>query len=153
MLLAALLAATLAAPTPAAAASPCHAHARRPDHRCTPGAVFPSATKKRICRVGYTRTVRNVPERVKNLVYARYGITRHSRATYEMDHLIPLELGGSNKQANLWPEAAKPFPGFHQKDTLENTLHAAVCEGRMRLRQAQHLIAADWVKSYDALVR
>lgn len=94
-----------------------------------------------------------MPERVKNLVYARYGITKHSRETYEMDHLIPLELGGSNKQANLFPEAAMPRPGFHEKDVLENTLHALVCEGRMPLTQAQHLIATNWVKTYDALVR
>lgn len=55
--------------------------------------------------------MRNVPERVKDLVERRYGITKHSRATYEMDHLLPLELGGSNRQANLWPEAAAPRPG------------------------------------------
>jgi len=139
--------------SPAFAASPCHVHGPLPDARCTPGAVFPSATSARVCRAGYTRRVRNVPDRVKALVYRRYGVSRHSRATYEMDHLIPLELGGSNKQKNLFPQAAKPFPGFHEKDTLENTLHALVCDGRMPLRQAQRLIAENWVKSYDALVR
>lgn len=97
--------------------------------------------------------MRNVPESVKELVYRRYGITKHSRVTYEMDHLIPLELGGSNRQRNLFPQAARPAPGFHEKDVLENTLHAAVCDGRMRLRTAQHLIATNWLRTYDALVR
>lgn len=138
-------------PSPALAAK-CHVHNRLPDHACTPGAVFPSATKVRVCKVGYTKRVRNVSERVKNLVYHRYGITRHPRGTYEMDHLIPLELGGSNKQANLFPEAARPRPGFHEKDALENQLHASVCEGRMKLATAQHLIATNWLKTYRALV-
>ena len=148
-----LVSVTAAVTVPAsAAASPCHVHARLPDRACTPGTVLPSATKEPVCKVGYTKRVRNVPERVKNLVYQRYGITRHPRGTYEMDHLIPLELGGSNKQKNLFPQAAEPRPGFHEKDLLENQLHASVCDGRMKLKTAQRLIATNWLKTYRALV-
>jgi len=136
-----------------AMAHPCQVRHRLPDRACTPGAVFPHATKRKICRVGYTRGVRNVPDRVKRLVYRRYGIKRHPRGTYEMDHLVPLELGGSNKIINLFPEAALPRPGFHEKDVLENSLHASVCDGSMKLRTAQHLIATNWLKTYNALVR
>lgn len=136
-----------------ATASPCHVHNRLPDPHCTPGAAFPHATKKKICTVGYTKGVRNVPERIKRRVYRRYGITKHPRGTYEMDHLIPLELGGSNKQANLFPQAARPRPGFHEKDVLENALHSSVCDGRMKMRTAQHLIAVNWLKTYNALIR
>jgi len=136
----------------AAPASSCRVRRHLPDRACTPGAIFPSATKARICEAGYTKRVRNVPERVKNLVYGRYGITRHPRGTYEMDHLIPLELGGSNKQKNLFPQAAQPRPGFHEKDVLENQLHASVCDGSMKLRTAQRLVATDWLKTYRALV-
>lgn len=136
-----------------AVAQPCQVHHHLPDRACTPGAVFPHATRSKICRVGYTRGVRNVPDRVKRLVYRRYGITRHPRGTYEMDHLVPLELGGSNKIVNLFPEAAVPRPGFHEKDVLENSLHASVCDGSMKLRTAQHLIAENWLKTYNALIR
>jgi len=39
---------------------------------------------------------RNVPESEKRQVYAEYGIRSHASGQYEVDHLIPLELGGSN---------------------------------------------------------
>src|ERR1019366_5961663 len=49
----------------------------------------------------------------------------------EGDHLVPLELGGDNVIANLWPEPAEPHPGFHEKDRVENYLHRQVCSGAM----------------------
>ena len=33
---------------------------------------------------------------------------------------MSLELGGSNDIKNLWPEAALPTPGFHEKDAVED---------------------------------
>src|SRR6266702_6916028 len=83
-------------------------------------AIFTHATPQQICVYGYTRSVRNVPYSEKDQAYAEYGIGYHSSGQYEIDHLIPLELGGSNDIANLWPEAAAPKPGFHEKDQVEN---------------------------------
>jgi 5-methylcytosine-specific restriction endonuclease McrA len=68
----------------------------------------------------------------------------------EVDHLISLELGGSNARSNLFPEAASPRPGSHEKDRLENELHREVCSGDIGLRHAQRLIAGDWVAAYRA---
>ncbi len=104
-----------------------------------------------ICVSGYTKTVRNVSTATKNAVFAEYGITNHSGATYEVDHLIPLELGGSNDIANLWPEAAAPTPGFHEKDKLENAFHKEVCNGSLTLQEAQKEIAADWLQQYNTI--
>ena len=81
-------------------------------------------------------------------MYREYGIRHHDEATYEVDHLVPLEAGGSNVIANLFPEAASPRPGFHEKDRLENRLHSLVCAGRLSLRSAQRQIARDWVRAY-----
>jgi hypothetical protein len=67
---------------------------------------------------------------------------------YELDHFIPLELGGSNEKANLWPEAADPVPGFHEKDKVENYLHKLVCNYNISLKDAQVLMANDWVAVY-----
>jgi hypothetical protein len=102
--------------------------ARLPDHHCTPGIVATTDAKV-VCTPGYTQRVRNVSQRTKNRLYYEYGIRRHSSGQYEIDHLIPLELGGSNSIRNLFAEGAAPRPGFHQKDALENRLHALVCSG------------------------
>ena len=130
--------------------SGCTANGALQDAACTPGAVFPSATKEQICVPGYSKTVRNVPASEKSEVYAEYGIANHVSGQYEVDHLVSLELGGSNDISNLWPEAADPVPGFHQKDGLEDSLHAQVCNGSISLQQAQQEIATNWLSIYQA---
>jgi hypothetical protein len=95
--------------------------------------------------------VRNVPDSEKNQDYAEYGITSHATGQYEVDHLVSLELGGSNDIANLWPELANPTPGFHQKDQVENYLHDQVCSGAISLNDAQVEIATDWLSVYQRM--
>lgn len=131
--------------------SNCMAHAGLPDSACTPGALISTATVQQICKSGYASSVRNVPTSEKNQVYAEYGITHHSAGQYEVDHLVSLELGGSNDIANLWPEAASPTPGFHQKDQVENYLHEQVCSGAISLKDAQDEIATNWLAVYQRM--
>ncbi|HEX8732883.1 MAG TPA: HNH endonuclease signature motif containing protein [Ktedonobacterales bacterium] len=125
--------------------SGCQAHNGLPDSACTPGAIFASATVSQICQSGYASSVRNVPTSEKNAVYAEYGIQSHYTGQYEVDHLVSLELGGSNDISNLWPELASPTPGFHQKDQVENYLHDQVCAGKVSLHDAQVQIATNWL--------
>ena len=128
--------------------SGCHVRGKLPDARCTPGTRFEHATRAKVCRPGYSNAVRDVSSSTKDAVYAAYGIAIHFNGRNgEVDHLVSLELGGSNARANLFPEAA---PGSHQKDRLENALHDEVCSGRLSLRRAQRLIATDWVAAYRA---
>jgi hypothetical protein len=122
-----------------------------PDAACTPGAVFPDATVSQICTPGYTSTVRNVPPDLKDQVYAEYGITSHQPGEYEVDHLVPLEVGGSNDISNLWPQPAEPRPGFHEKDMLENYLHDQICSGQMNLQKAQTDVASNWIAVYQGM--
>ena len=68
---------------------------------------------------------------------AAYGVTQSG----ELDHLIPLELGGSSDVRNLWPEVG-PIP--NPKDRVENELRDWVCSGRIKLAVAQQEIAKDW---------
>ena len=131
--------------------SGCMAHGGLPDSACTPGAIFPNATQQDICKSGYSRSVRNVPVSEKDQAYAEYGITHHSTGQYEVDHLVSLELGGSNDIANLWPEAASPKPGFHEKDKVENYLHGQVCSGAIALPEAQKEIATNWLAVYNRM--
>ena len=129
--------------------SGCVASGALQDQGCSPGDIFPDATVSQICTPGYSQSVRNVPESEKNQVYAEYGIASHVTGQYEVDHLISLELGGSNDISNLWPEAAEPKPGFHEKDTVENYLHRQVCSGAISLADAQREIATDWLSVYN----
>src|SRR5262245_2497617 len=55
--------------------SGCVAKGGLPDHACTPGDIFTNATKDQICVSGYSSSVRDVPQSVKEQVYAAYGIT------------------------------------------------------------------------------
>jgi len=118
-----------------------------PNSRLTPGATL-EVTKEDICTPGYTKKVRDVPVAVKRHVYAEYN-TAYVRGAYEVDHLIPLELGGSNSVRNLWPEAYDLVWGAHVKDQLENRLHEMVCQGSVPMETAQQWIAQDWISAYQ----
>lgn len=132
-------------------ASGCAASGALPDPACTPGDVFPDVTRVQVCMPGYSSRVRNVPASEKDQVYAEYGIVTSASGQYEVDHLVSLELGGSNDISNLWPEAADPKPGFHEKDQVENYLHDQVCHGTLTLAQAQEEIATNWLAVYETL--
>ncbi len=132
--------------------SNCTINGSLPDHSCSPGAIFETASTSNICVKGYTKTVRNVSTSLRKKVYAEYTIEYPVPfGSYEVDHIIPLELGGSNDIANLFPEAAEPRPGFKEKDLVENYLNQEVCAGRVDLLSAQKQIANDWLAVYNAL--
>ena len=132
--------------------SGCVANGPLPDPLCTPGAVFEDATPEQICVSGYTKTVRNVSTKLRKQVYAEYGVAYpQPRGAYEVDHLIPLAIGGSNDIANLFLEAAEPAPGFREKDVVEVYLQQEVCARRVDLSTAQKQIATDWTAIYDKL--
>lgn len=122
-----------------------------PDSACTPGAVFPGVTAEQVCQSGYASSVRDVPQSEKDQVYGEYGIASHTTGEFEVDHLVSLELGGSNDISNLWPEAASPAPGFHEKDKVEDYLHNQVCSGAMSLADAQRQIATNWEAVYNQM--
>ena len=114
-----------------------------PDKALTPGSIL-TQDATAVCRNGYTKRVRDLPAERKALVYQRYGVPPTSR-DYVIDHFIPLELGGSNEIANLWPQA---WPWYVEKDAVENYLTDEVCQGRMALPVAQAKIVADWRAMY-----
>ena len=95
------------------------------------------------------RPIRNVPVSEKHADEVEYGLVAASYGTtLEIDHIVSLELGGSNDIANLFPEKADAHPGYHVKDKLENKLHSLVCSGSMTLHAAQAGIAANWQSLY-----
>ncbi|QCB99010.1 hypothetical protein E5206_12745 [Arthrobacter sp. PAMC25564] len=123
-----------------------------PDPLCTPGAVDPAVTQDNlastICKSGYTTTVRapaSDTNKVKALSLTQYGQTR--AASTEFDHLVSLQLGGSNAVSNLWPEPNRAgAPGTtNPKDAIETRLNKAVCSHKVTLSAAQKAIAHNWV--------
>lgn len=121
----------------------------------TPGAIDPRVTQaniaETICAVGWTKTIRP-PYRLMKSIKLRFMRSRKlsdDPSAYELDHLIPLELGGCpDCEANLWLELFEPMPGAYEKDEVENYLHRQVCSGAMTLQEAQRQIAVDWYKVY-----
>jgi hypothetical protein len=124
-----------------------------PDPGCTPGARNPRVTQANIastvCRPGWATAERKrwfpypASERVKGRLVRAYGAyAGPSLGGYELDHLIPISLGGDPADvANLWPESpATPNP----KDKVEAWARAQVCAGRMTLAAAQTQMASDW---------
>ncbi len=129
-----------------------------PDPACTPGAVDPEVVadpsgdhrvvdgvEMNICAKGFTtRPFRRTTEAMKHTVCAEYGAADcPDPKKGEVDHLVPLELGGRDALANLWWQ---PAPAYHVKDRqVEDKLKPLVCAGRLTLRQAQDCVRGDWV--------
>lgn len=122
-----------------------------PDRRCSPGAYYPGITEAVVCSSGFhTSSIRHVSESERHAVEIEYGLAATTYGhTLEIDHIVPLELGGSNEIGNLFPERAYAHPGYHVKDRLENRLHALVCSNRLGLRAARLGIASNWRALYD----
>ncbi len=128
-----------------------------PDPRLTSGAVDSAVTQANImstiCVHGYTARVRHVTAAEKREDLARYhqALPDWPAGPYEIDHLISLELGGSNDIRNLWPEPYTGPLGARKKDRVENYLHRQVCAGKISLKDAQEEISHDWVKVYEGM--
>jgi Protein of unknown function (DUF3761) len=122
-----------------------------PDRRCSPGAYYSKLTKAVICSSTFrTSSIRNVPESLKFAVEREYGMAPgHYGSSLEIDHIVSLELGGSNDIANLFPEKLYAHRGYRVKDKLENRLHDLVCEGQMSLGTVRRAIASNWQKLYE----
>ncbi len=141
-----------------------------PDRRLTPGAVDPAVTDADICAhdwapgdppqrggdLTYSKAARHTSRATKDEVFAEYRVTNpHDRGqSWEIDHLVPLGLGGRDTPANLWPES-RLGSGMNAwaKDRLEYRLYRLVCDpppgaSRMPLREAQAAFTSDWVAAY-----
>ena len=80
-----------------------------------------------------------------------YGLRPGPHPDYEVDHLIPLGIGGSDDDRNLWPEprrSIEPTWNAERKDELEFKLRDLVCSGALPVLGAQGAIAEDWTEAY-----
>lgn len=124
-----------------------------PDPKLTPGDVLPGVTAADVCRPGYAKSVRDVPQSEKVQVYREYHMDPRHHPPTEIDHSISLENGGSNSIKNLWPEVlhiqvGSVDEGGKVKDTLEDKIHSLICGGKITLQQGQEALRGDWRPAY-----
>jgi hypothetical protein len=122
-----------------------------PDDRLTPGVVA-SVDQTEVCATGpagtYSQQHRLTGAAMKATVYRRYAIEKKGRE-FEIDHRLPLALGGKDDVENLWPQQGWQHPSFHDKDRLEAELWRRVCKAHaMPLKEAQRLLLGDWLAAY-----
>jgi len=123
----------------------------RPDPKLTPGDTI-AVTKEELCGARHTSLIDPIPVRVKGQVFDRYGISTAGPFSYNIDHLIPAKLGGSNSIKNLWPQPLSGEWNYVLKNKLEKQLLKKVCRGELELSKAQQEIATDWVSAYKKYV-
>jgi hypothetical protein len=126
----------------------CGIYSNYPNPNCPYGRNI-TVSLEELCKVGYTKTVRNVTSKIRAEVLKRYNISAGYGRANELDHIVPLCLSGSNDIENLWvePSNTKDFRlGYQTKDKIENLLHRKVCNGEITLEQAQYDIVYNWTR-------
>jgi len=122
-------------------------------------AVTQDTIHSTICVKGWTATVRppvSYTEPIKKQDLAQYasqhvGDANWTLSNTELDHRVPLELGGNPSDPNnLSPEEHQGPMGSLAKDADENAFNKTVCNGSQTLAQAQAAFVAKWLKAYPA---
>jgi hypothetical protein len=87
-------------------------------------------------------------------VFVSYHLFNVDRRDYELDHLVPVSIGGApGDPKNIWPQSRRTEPWNAEiKDTLEDVLHHEVCAGQVPLKEAQDAIRTDWIAAYKKYV-
>lgn len=111
-------------------------------------AVTQATIAETICVRGYTATVRppvSYTNRIKKQRMAEMGLPLELISDFQLDHKLPLSLGGSpTDPRNL---VLQDVDEAHFKDEVERCLPATVCAGAVSLAQAQQAMWTDWRKA------
>ena len=110
---------------------------------------------------GFTKTIRppvSYTNKVKKKLMRDAGIPWTDASLFELDHLVPLTIGGNprsldNLRLQAWAVAPVTLGDGTEwtgddsakvKDKLEVRLNRLVCSGEMELLEAQQCIYSDW---------
>ncbi|MGA2312090.1 MAG: HNH endonuclease [Xanthobacteraceae bacterium] len=132
------------------ATAPVGAFEVRPDKNLTGGSV---RTGDRDAACGHAKEHRSpMFSARRDEILRRYGLPPGTHPDYEIDHLIPLCLGGSDDPSNLWPQPRRSIEqtwNAEAKDRLERLLCDMVCDGQIDIATAQQAFAIDWIAAYQ----
>lgn len=143
-----------------------------PDAGLTPGMIDQRLTPRYLCSHS-AQDRRGVTQSLAKQVFAAYRVDYADHSAYEVDHFLPLFLGGVNNcsnsaTCNLWPQPHQAqFPqiapwGSETKDLLEGVLYRTMCPIRNKvrhaakdvqwLRDAQSAMIRDWRAAYRKFI-
>jgi hypothetical protein len=130
--------------------SSAYAQAIMPNPTLTPGAIRTTNVTE-ICSTG-TRELRHWSRERDDQIMTEYGLPAGGHPNFEVDHLIPLGIGGADDDdRNLWPEprrSIEPEWNAERKDELEWRLRELVCSGALDVQRAQRAISEDWTVAF-----
>jgi len=119
--------------------------------------VKQSTIGQTICVPGYAKGVRpstSYTNGVKQMLKQRAKINPSLAQHYELDHIIPLALGGHpRKLDNLALQIREGENGANRKDRVEVKLQCLVCSGQVKLATAQRENVEDWQAAYHRYAR
>lgn len=121
-----------------------------------PGAVDPTITQanigRTICRPGYARSVRPAYA-ITGPLKRRMMADQHPGeplSAYELDHLIPISLGGAPlDRRDLWLQPRQGPMNADDKNVLAYVLWRLVCTRQVPLDVARYDISHDWTRAYQ----
>lgn len=121
-----------------------------------PGAIDPAITQdninETICRPGYARSARPAFA-ITGPLKRRMMDAQHpggSMADYELDHLIPISIGGAPlDRRDLWLQPRSGQANAGDKNVLAYVLWRLVCTHQVPLATAQRDISQDWTRAYQ----
>lgn len=102
------------------------------------------ACRGAVCERGGTRPLRASPaelRRVKRELLSELGLGPEHACLYQLDHRLPLVLGGGSGRDNL---VLQEIGAARRKDQLERRLGCLVCAGALDLDDARAAILDDW---------
>ena len=113
--------------------------------------------KQTICVPGYTASVRpstTYTNGVKQKLMRQQSIAIETVGSYELDHRIPLALGGHPRNINnLMLQPWEGEDGAKKKDRLERALQRLVCASQVMLDEARRAIFFDWQAAFQTYVK
>lgn len=78
---------------------------------------------------------RNVTQAKRDRIYKAYGVAKADQPLYTIDHMVPLAMGGSNDERNLWPQ-----PKEISSAGLEFRVYNLISNDRINIQESLDLV-------------